>query len=139
MDFVTVLIAILVVGLFACMTADVILDMETIWNSQFEERGSGRIEEVSVFKADISWVQAVEDEYSENEVDVIQIAKSRTKLKPVVQAGIKVRQLLDNLGKQVQDYSQLTVRQLKQLAKERGVAKYGSLRKADLIAALQSS
>ena len=36
MEFTTVVIAVLVVGLFAAMTTDFILDLENIWNSQFE-------------------------------------------------------------------------------------------------------
>lgn len=141
MDYVTFAILVLVVGLLACMTADVILDFENIWNS-LDERGSGRIEfeQSDLTKADISWVQVVEDEPLP-EVDVIALAKSRIKVKPVIQAGAKVRELLDNLGKSVQsaiDYSQLTIRELKAIAKERRLPKYGSLRKADLIAALSS-
>lgn len=148
MDYVTFVILVLVAGLLACMTADFILDMKSIWNNQFE-RGSGRVESIEVSQpvvnkvvADISWVQVVEDSEPEIEVDVIQLAKSRVKSKPVVQAGVKVRELLDNLGKSVQqlvDYSALTIRELKAIAKERRLPKYGSMRKAELIAALQSS
>lgn len=141
MEFTTVLIAVLIVGLAAAMTADIILDFETIWNSlDLDERGSGRIES-GLTKADLSWIQMVEDEPEIPEVDIIELAKSRIKVKPVIQAGVKVRELLDNLGKSVQsaiDYSQLTIRELKAIAKERGLAKYGSMRKAELIAALQS-
>ena len=137
MEFTTVLIAVLIVGLLSAMTADIILDMETIWNSlDLDERGSGRIES-GLTKADLSWIQMVEDEPLP-EVDVIQLAKSRIKSKPV-QAGAKVRALLDNLGKQLVDYSNMTIRQLKAIAKERRLPKYGSMRKVDLIAALQSS
>ena len=137
MEFTTVLIAVLIVGLAAAMTADIILDFETIWNSlDLDERGSGRIES-GLTKADLSWIQMVEDEPLP-EVDVIQLAKSRIKSKPV-QAGAKVRALLDNLGKQLVDYSNMTIRQLKAIAKERRLPKYGSMRKVDLIAALQSS
>jgi len=119
------------------MTADIILDFQTIWNSlDLDERGSGRIES-GLTKADLSWIQMVEDEPLP-EVDVIQLAKSRIKSKPV-QAGAKVRALLDNLGKQLVDYSNMTIRQLKAIAKERRLPKYGSMRKVDLIAALQSS
>ena len=143
MDYVTFLILVLVVGLLACMTADIILDFENIWNS-LDERGSGRWEVLCppTKVANLSWVQMVEDEPEIPEVDIIELAKSRIKVKPVIQAGVKVRELLDNLGKSVQsaiDYSQLTIRQLKAIAKERGLAKYGSMRKADLIAALQSN
>lgn len=138
MDYVTFVILVLVVGLAAAMTADIILDFQTIWNSlDLDERGSGRIES-GLTKADLSWIQMVEDEPEIPEVDVIQLAKSRIKSKPV-QAGAKVRALLDNLGKQLVDYSNMTIRQLKAIAKQRGLAKYGSMRKADLIAALQSS
>jgi len=137
MEFTTVLIAVLIVGLAAAMTADIILDFQTIWNSlDLDERGSGRIES-GLTKADLSWIQMVEDEPLP-EVDVIQLAKSRIKSKPV-QAGAKVRALLDNLGKQLVDYSNMTIRQLKAIAKERRLPKYGSMRKVDLIAALQSS
>lgn len=148
MDYVTFVILVLVVGLLACMTADVILDMETIWNSQFE-RGSGRVESIEVSQpvvnkvvADLSWVNVVEDSEPLPEVDVIALAKSRQQSKPAIQAGVKVRELLDGLGKQVQalvDYSQLTIRELKAIAKERKLKGYGSLRKAELIAALQSN
>lgn len=138
MEFTTIVIAALVIGLASAMTADVILDFETIWNNSLDldERGSGRVDLV---KADLSWVNLVEDEPEIPEVDVIQLAKSR--IKPVVQAGVRVRALLDSLGKQAQqlvDYSALTIRELKAIAKQRGLAKYGSLRKAELIAALQS-
>ena len=140
MDYSIIFCLVLIVGLMSAMTADVILDMETIWKS-LDERGSGRVEQPVVNKtiADISWVNLVGDEQSDVEVDIIALAKSRTKSKP--QAGLKVRQLLDGLGKQAQmlvDYSSLTIRQLKQLAKERKLKGYGSMRKADLIAALQS-
>lgn len=142
MEFTTVLIAVLIVGLLSAMTADIILDFETIWDS-LDERGSGRIEfqQSGLTKADLSWVQMVEDEPEIPEIDIIALAKSRVKSKPVVQAGVKVRELLDGLGKQVQalvDYSQLTIRELKAIAKERRIKGYGSLRKAELIAALQS-
>lgn len=139
MDYVTFVILVLVVGLAAAMTADFILDMETIWNS-LDERGSGRIES-GLTKADLSWIQMVEDEPEIPEVDIIELAKSRIKVKPVIQAGVKVRELLDSLGKQVQsaiNYSNMNIRQLKAIAKERRLPKYGSLRKADLIAALSS-
>lgn len=139
MDYVTFAILVLVVGLLACMTADVILDMETIWNS-LDERGSGRIES-GLTKADLSWIQMVEDEPEIPEVDIIELAKSRIKVKPVVQAGVKVRELLNGLGKQVQqlvDYSGMTIRELKAVAKKRKLKGYGNLRKAELILALQS-
>lgn len=137
MDYVTFVIAVLIVGLLSAMTADIILDFETIWNSlDLDERGSGRVDLV---KADLSWVQVVEDEPEIPQVDVIQLAKSRIKSKPVIQAGAKVRALLDNLGKQLVDYSNMTIRQLKAIAKERRLPKYGSMRKVELIAALQSS
>lgn len=136
MDYVTFVIAVLIVGLLSAMTADIILDFETIWNSlDLDERGSGRVDLV---KADLSWVRCVEDEVQVDEVDIIALAKSRIKSKPV-QAGVKVRQLLDNLGKRLVDYSALTIRQLKAIAKERRLPKYGSMRKPDLIAALQSN
>lgn len=138
MEFTTIVIAVLIVGLASAMTADIILDFETIWNNSLDldERGSGRVDLV---KADLSWVQCVEDEVQVDEVDIIALAKSRMKSKPVIQAGIKVRQLLDNLGKQLVDYSNMTIRELKLIAKERRLPKYGSLRKGELIAALQSS
>jgi Rho termination factor, N-terminal domain len=139
MEFTTVLIAVLIVGLLSAMTADIILDMETIWNSLDDDhRGSGRDEKPPTKVADLSWVNLVEDEPEIPEVDVIQLAKSRTKSKPAIQAGVKVRQLLDNLGKQLVDYSALTIRQLKAIAKERGLPKYGSMRKAELVTALSS-
>lgn len=138
MDFVTIVIAVLIVGLAAAMTADIILDFETIWNSlDLDERGSGRIES-GLTKADLSWIQIVEDEPEIPEVDIIELAKSRIKVKPVVQAGVKVRQLLDNLGKQLVDYSNMTIRQLKAIAKERRLPKYGSMRKAELVTALSN-
>lgn len=145
MDYVTFAILVLVVGLLACMTADFILDVQSIWDSYAvaissslddDHRGSGRDEKPPTkVVADLSWVNLVEDEPEIPEVDVIQLAKSRIKVK----AGIKVRQLLDNLGKQLVDYSALTIRELKAIAKERRLPKYGSLRKGELIAALQSS
>ena len=139
MDFTAFVILVLVVGLLACMTADIILDFETIWNNSLDldERGSGRVDLV---KADLSWIQMVEDEPEIPEVDIIELAKSRIKVKPVIQAGVKVRELLDSLGKQVQsaiNYSNMNIRQLKAIAKERRLPKYGSMRKAELIAALQ--
>lgn len=140
MEFTTIVIAVLVVGLLSAMTADIILDFEAIWNNSLDERGSGRDKQpaTSLKVADLTWVQMVEDSQDEFEVDVIALAKSRVKSNQPVQAGTKVRALLDSLGKQLVDYSQLTIRQLKAIAKERGLPKYGSLRKADLIAALQS-
>lgn len=141
MDYVTFAILVLIVGLLSAMTADIILDFETIWNSF--ERSSGRDKQppTKLKVANISWVNVVEDSQDEFEVDVVEIAKSRIKEKPAIQAGVKVRQLLDNLGKQIQsaiNYSSMTIRELKAIAKERGLPKYGSLRKAELIAALQS-
>jgi hypothetical protein len=149
MEFTTVVIAVLVVGLFAAMTTDFILDLENIWNSQFEiaqvELVQDEVIEVSqpVLKAvaTISWVNVAEDSQDEVQVDVIEIAKSRIKVKPVISAGVKVRQLLDSLGKSVQvlvDYSAMTIRELKLIAKERRLPKYGSMRKAELVAALSS-
>ena len=136
MDYSIFFCLVLIVGLLSAMTADFILDMENIWNSF--ERGSGRDKQPPTKVANISWVNVVEDSQDEFEVDVIALAKSRVKSNQPVQAGTKVRALLDSLGKQLVDYSQLTIRQLKAIAKERGLPKYGSLRKADLIAALQS-
>lgn len=148
MDFATFIIVALVLGLFACMTADFILDCQSTWNSQLElERGSGRVQDVASLDnphpiiATLDWVKLVEESEPIEEVDVIQLAKSRMKSRPAIKAGVKVRKLLDNLGKQVQqlvDYSQLTIRELKAIAKERRLPKYGSMRKADLIAALQN-
>ena len=148
MDGYTFVIAALLVGLFAVMTADIILDMETIWNSQLEfERGSGRIEKEDYPErprpnkiASLDWVNLVEDSEPIPEVDVIQLAKSRQKPK-VIQAGVKVRKLLDGLGKQVRqlvNYSSMTTRELKAIAKERKLKGYGNLRKAELILALQN-
>lgn len=143
----TFIIASLVVGLFAVMTADVILDMETIWVSQFE-RGSGRLEieekEDAPEKprpANISWVNLVEDSEPEVEVDIIALAKSRQKSKPVIKAGVKVRELLDGLGKSVQelvDYSSMNIRELKKLASEFKIKGYGKMKKAELILVLES-
>ena len=150
MDYVTFAILVLVVGLLSAMTADIILDAQSIWDSyavatssSLDERGSGRGDKEPPTKlvADLSWVKLVEDEPEIPEVDVIALAKSRVKSNQPVQAGVRVRALLDNLGKQVQsaiDYSALTIRELKLIAKQRGLAKYGSFRKAELIAALQS-
>ena len=147
----TFIIASLVVALFACMTADVILDMQSIWNSQLEcERGSGRLEAVEKEDAPerprpviatLDWINLVEDSEPMPEVDVIALAKSRQKSRPVIQAGVKVRELLDSLGKQVQelvDYSAMTIRELKAIAKERKLKGYGNLRKAELVLALQN-
>ena len=144
MDYVTFAILVLIVGLLSAMTADIILDFEAIWKSQFEfERGSGRDKQppTKLKVANISWVNVVENSQDEFEVDVIEIAKSRIKVKPVISAGVKVRQLLDSLGKSVQvlvDYSAMTIRELKLIAKERRLPKYGSMRKAELVAALSS-
>lgn len=144
MDYVTFAILVLVVGLLSAMTADIILDAQSIWDSlDLDERGSGRIEleQSDLTKADLSWIQITQDEVQVDEVDIIALAKSRQKSKPAVQAGVKVRELLDSLGKQAQqlvDYSNMTIRELKLIAKQRGLAKYGSMRKAQLIAALQS-
>lgn len=142
MDYVTFAILVLVVSLAAAMTADIILDVQSIWHSLDDDhRGSGRDEKPPTKIADLSWIQMVEDSQNESPIDVIALAKSRIKSKPAVQAGVKVRELLDGLGKSVQqlvDYSQLTIRELKAIAKERRLPKYGSMRKAELIAALQS-
>lgn len=149
MDYVTFVILVLVVGLLSAMTADIILDAQSIWDSyavatsyslDLDERGSGRDKQpaTSLKVADLTWVQMVEDEPEIPEVDVIQLAKSRIKSKPAIQAGVRVRALLDNLGKQLVDYSNMTIRELKLIAKQRRLPKYGSLRKAELIAALQS-
>lgn len=143
----TFIIASLLVALFACMTADVILDMQSIWNSQLEfERGSGRLgEEKEDYPerprpATLDWVNLVEDEQPVEEVDVIQLAKSRMKSKPV-QAGTKVSELLDSLGKSVQqlvDYSSMNIRQLKALASQFKIKGYGKMKKAELIFALEN-
>lgn len=148
MDFYTFIIASLIVGLFAVMTADIILDMETIWNGLETERGSGRIEKEDYPErprpnkiADISWVQIVEDSEPIPEVDIITLAKSRQKPKTAIQAGVKVRELLDGLSKSTQqliNYSAMNIRQLKAIAKQRRLPKYGSMRKAELILALQN-
>jgi hypothetical protein len=139
MDYATFVILVLVVGLLSAMTADIILDAQSIWDSLDDDhRGSGRDEKPPTkLVANLSWIQMVEDSEPLPEVDIIALAKSRIKVK----AGVKVRELLDNLGKQVQsaiDYSALTIRELKLIAKQRRLAKYGNLRKAELIAALQS-
>lgn len=150
MDFYTFIIGLLIVGLFACMTADVILDLSDIWNGQvLEYRGSGRVEDEKQeyperprpIIATLDWINLIEDSEPVEEVDIITLAKSRQKSKPVIQAGTKVRELLDGLGKQVQqlvDYSAMTIRQLKAIAKERKLKGYGNLRKAELILALES-
>lgn len=147
----TFIIASLLAGLFAVMTADFILDMQSIWNSQLEfERGSGKLEieekedapeRPRPIIADISWIQIVEDSEPEVEVDIIALAKSRQKSRPVIQAGVKVRELLDNLGKSVQqlvNYSTMTIRELKAIAKGRKLKGYGKMKKAELVLALQN-
>lgn len=143
MDYSVIFCLVLAVGLAAAMTADVILDMETIWNNagQSQDEVVETPEPAIKAVADISWVNVIEDSELLPEVDVIALAKSRIKVKPVIQAGVKVRELLNGLGKSVQqlvDYSTMTVVQLKAIAKQRAIPKYGSMRKAELIAALQS-
>lgn len=147
MDGYTFVIAALLIGLFASMTADVILDMETIWNSQFE-RGSARIEKEDYPEkprpnkiATLDWVQIVEDEKVVETIDVIALAKSRQKPKTVIQAGVKVRELLDGLSKSTQqliNYSAMNIRQLKALASQFKIKGYGKMKKAELIFALES-
>ena len=147
MDFYTFAIALLVVGLFAIMSADIILDMQSIWNGLETERGSGRIEKEDYPEkprpnkiATLDWVQVQETEVIEEVVDVIQLAKSRQP-KTVIQAGTKVRELLDSLGKSVQqlvDYSSMNIRQLKALASQFKIKGYGKMKKAELIFALES-
>lgn len=146
MDGYTFVIAALLVGLFAVMTADCILDMQSIWSQLEFDRGSGRLgEEKEDYPerprpATLDWVNLVEDEQPVEEVDLIQLAKSRMKSKPV-QAGTKVSELLDSLGKSVQqlvDYSSMNIRQLKALASQFKIKGYGKMKKAELIFALEN-
>jgi hypothetical protein len=144
MDYSVMLCLVLVVGLFAAMTTDVILDIEQLWiNAGDDKRGSGRVEFQKVpsssRKADLSWVNLVEDLESETQVDVVALAKSKRPkiIVPTVYAGDKVRALLDGLGKKIIDRTEMTIRELKALCKKHKVKGYGNMRKAELVLALE--
>jgi len=145
MDYSVFFCLVLIVALFACMTADMILDMETIWSNagQTQNEVVKQIEkaEAEVRLADISWVQVTSDsQESEPEIDIVQLAKERMTPK-ISKPGSDLWSKLDAQFEQFKckeiDYSSLTVKELKRIAKERAIPKYGSMRKSELIAALQ--
>ena len=118
MDYSVFFCLVLIVALFACMTADIILDMETIWNN------AGLFEVV--------------------QTDVVEPELPGTKEQMIPKLPNPGDNLWANLDAQFEqskckelDYNFLTVKELKAIAKERAIPKYGSMRKADLIAALQ--
>jgi type II secretory pathway component PulK len=134
------MVLILVVALLACMTADFILDMETIWNNAGHQLIGTQQQTLKV--ADISWVQVTLDsQESEPEINVIELAKEQMTPK-LPNPGDKLWETLDAQFEQSKckdlDYNSLTVKELKIIAKERAIPKYGSMRKSELIAALQS-
>ncbi len=146
MDYSVIFCLVLAVGLAAAMTADVILDMETIWSNagQTQNEVVKQIEkaEAEVKVADISWVQVTSDSQgSEPEINVIELAKEQMTPK-LPNPGDKLWETLDAQFEQSKckdlDYNSLTVKELKIIAKERAIPKYGSMRKSELIAALQS-
>jgi hypothetical protein len=116
--------------------------METIWTDagQFEVVQTNVIPNTRI--ADISWVQVTSDSQgSEPELHLVQLAKEQMTPKLPIPGS----DLWANLDAQFEqskckelDYNSLTVRELKGIAKQRAIPKYGSMRKADLIAALQS-
>lgn len=141
MDYSVIFCLVLAVGLAAAMTADIILDMETIWSDagQFEVVQTNVIPNTRI--ADISWLEFVEPELPEIEADIVQLAKERM----IPKLPIPGSDLWANLDAQFEqskckelDYNSLTVRELKGIAKQRAIPKYGSMRKSELIAALQS-
>ena len=134
------MVLILVVALLACMTADFILDMETIWNNAGHQLIGTQQQTLKV--PDISWVQVTLDsQESEPEINVIELAKEQMTPK-LPNPGDKLWDTLDAQFEQSKckdlDYNSLTVKELKIIAKERAIPKYGSMRKSELIAALQS-
>ena len=134
------MVLILVVALLACMTADFILDMETIWNKAGHQLIGTQQQTLKV--ADISWVQVTLDsQESEPEINVVQLAKQRM-IPKISKPGDNLWRKVDAQFEQSKflhlDYSSLTVKELKRIAKERAIPKYRNMRKADLIAALQS-
>jgi len=141
MDYSVFFCLVLIVALFACMTADIILDIETIWS----DAGLFEVVQTDVIPnsriADISWIEFVEPELPEPEVNVIQLAKEQMTPKLPI-PGSDLWSKLDAQFEQFKckeiDYSSLTVKELKRIAKERAIPKYGSMRKSELIAALQS-
>jgi hypothetical protein len=142
MDYSVIFCLVLAVGLAAAMTADIILDMETIWTDagQFERLQTNVIPNTRI--ADISWVQVTSDSQgSEPEVNVIQLAKERM-IPRFPKPGDNLWRKVDAQFEQSKslhlDYNSLTVKELKRIAKQRAIPKYRNMRKADLIAALQS-
>lgn len=141
MDYSVIFCLVLAVGLAAAMTADIILDMETIWSDagQFEVVQTNVIPNTRI--ADISWLEFVEPELPEIEADIVQLAKERM-IPKISKPGDNLWRKVDAQFEQSKflhlDYSSLTVKELKRIAKQRAIPKYGSMRKADLIAALQS-
>ena len=139
MELTTFLILALIVGLLASMTADVILDMETIWSNAglFEVVQTDVIPNSRI--ADISWIEFVEPELPETEINTIQLPKEQ--MTPISKPGDNLWRKVDaqfEQSKSLQlDYNSLTVKELKVIAKERAIPKYGSMRKSELIAALQ--
>lgn len=147
MDYSVIFCLVLAVGLAAAMTSDVILDMETIWNNagQIQNEVVKQIEkaEAEVRLANISWVQVTSDSWeSEPEINVVQLAKERM-IPKISKPGSNLWSKLDAQFEQYKDlgldYSSLTVKQLKGIAKERGLPKYRNMKKSELIAALSSS
>jgi type II secretory pathway component PulK len=139
MDYSVFFCLVLIVALFACMTADFILDMETIWNNAGHQLIGTQQQTLKV--ADISWVQVTLDsQESEPEINVIELAKEQMTPK-LPNPGDKLWETLDAQFEQSKckdlDYNSLTVKELKIIAKERAIPKYGSMRKSELIAALQ--
>jgi hypothetical protein len=117
MDYSVFFCLVLILALFACMTADIILDLEVIWSN------AGQVQ------------------LPETEVNIIELAKEQM----IPKLPIPGSDLWANLDAQFEqskckelDYNSLTVRELKGIAKQRAIPKYGSMRKSELIAALQS-
>jgi len=141
MDYSVFFCLVLIVALFACMTADIILDIETIWS----DAGLFEVVQTDVIPnsriADISWIEFVEPELPEPEINVVQLAKERM-IPKISKPGDNLWRKVDAQFEQSKflhlDYSSLTVKELKRIAKERAIPKYRNMRKADLIAALQS-
>jgi hypothetical protein len=140
MDYSVIFCLVLAVGLAAAMTADVILDMETIWSDagQFEVVQTNVIPNTRI--ADISWLEFVEPELPEIEADIIQLAKERMTSR-LPNPGSDLWANLDAQFEQSKslhlDYNSLTVKELKLIAKQRAIPKYRNMKKAELIAALQ--
>lgn len=85
------------------------------------------------------WI--LDSQESEPEINVIELAKEQMTPK-LPNPGDKLWETLDAQFEQSKckdlDYNSLTVKELKIIAKERAIPKYGSMRKSELIAALQS-